>query len=120
MNEEPLIDLEVIQTNTKSWILVFPFDISGTVIYFTVKNKFSDPDSAAMISKTIDVPYNADSEAGKGYLNLESADTSIPIATYVYDIKFQRNQSGGGILQRVDIGKGIFRVNYTVTQRING
>lgn len=120
MEQEPLRNLEVIQTNTKSWCLLFPFDISGCVLYFTVKKNLTDADDIALIALTIDVPYNSDSEAGKGYINLTSEDTTIPIAQYIYDIKFQRNMSGGGILQRITIGTGSFQVNSTVTQRTNG
>lgn len=120
MEQEPLRDLEVIQTNTKCYSLLFPFDISGCVIYFTVKKCLTDLDSTALIALTIDCPYNSNSEAGKAFINLTSELTTIDVGNYFYDIKFQRNDSGGGILQRHTIGTGIFRVNLTVTQRTNG
>ncbi len=118
MEQEPLIDLEVIQTNTKSWIIIFPFDISGCILYFTVKKCLKDNDRQALISITVECPYNSDSEAGKGFINLTSDDTTIPVGQYFYDMKFQRNSSAGYILQRHTLGTGLFRVNNTVTQRI--
>ena len=120
MNQEPLRDLEIVQTCTKSWTIIFPFDVSGCVLYFTVKKCLNDLDVNALIAKTIDIPYNVDSVAGKAYINISSADSSIPVGEYFYDIIFQRNESGGGILQRKPIGIGTFRVNISVTQRTNG
>ena len=117
MNQEPLIDLEIVQTCTKSWKIIFPFDISGCILFFTVKKCANDTDENAVISKTIEIPYDSDSEAGITWLNILSEDSTIPVANYVYNILFQRNSSGGAILQRIPIGIGIFRVNLSETQR---
>lgn len=94
--QEPLNDLEVIQTDTKTWRISFksagvPIDITDYVLFFTVKVTLTDLDVNAKISKTIVCPNNADSQAGLGFIALSSTDTNIAVGNYVYDMKYQVN-----------------------------
>jgi hypothetical protein len=115
--EQKIVDLEVIQTNTKSWKISFPFDISGYILFFTVKKNLNDTDINAVIEKRIDCPYNIDSQNGIVYLNLSTEDTNIDIGQYFYDIKIQQDASGGEVIKRNTVGTGTFRVNATITIR---
>jgi hypothetical protein len=122
--QESLIDLEVIQTDTKTWRFVIkdkngdPVNITGYKLFFTVKEKLTDLDNVALIQKTVTCPSNDDSVAGIGFISLSSTDTNIPIANYVYDMKIQQN-SGLTIVWRKTIATGVFRVNATGTKRVS-
>ena len=65
-----------------------PENISGWFVYLTVKNDWNDLDSAAIITKTVQFPTNAESASGVGYLSLSIAETTVPIGEYYYDFKF--------------------------------
>jgi len=115
---ETIKDLEVIQTDTKTYKVVVTengavVDISGHILFFTVKAKLTDADTAALISKTVTCPHNAASEAGIGYITLSSTDTNIASSNYTYDIKYQ-NSTG----LRKTIISGEYQVNTTVTKRL--
>ena len=87
------INLQLVKKDTKVWKFVIkknnlPEDISGWTLYFTVKNDFNDEDSAAIITKNVTFPSNAESQAGIGYLPLTSTDTNVEIGERYYDMKF--------------------------------
>jgi hypothetical protein len=118
---ENLTNLEVVRTDTKTFSINVtnngnPVDISGYLLFFTVKANINDLDDNALISKTQVCPDDIISEAGIGYINLTSVDTTIPIANYTYDIKLQRN-AGIEILWRKTILSGKFKVGLTATTR---
>jgi hypothetical protein len=86
------INLQVVKKDMKTWKIVIkknkiPVDISGWSLYFTCKTDFNDADSAAIITKNVTFPSNAESQAGIGYLSLTSTDTDVTIGEYFYDIK---------------------------------
>jgi len=61
-----------------------PVDITGAVIYFTVKKSSADSDQEALIYKEISEhiePIN-----GKSRLDILSTDTNLPIGRYLYDL----------------------------------
>jgi hypothetical protein len=61
-----------------------PVDITGAVIYFTVKNSSNEPDSAALIYK--EISEHIDAINGKTRFDLLSTDTNKPIGRYLYDL----------------------------------
>jgi len=60
-------------------------NITGWVLFFTVKAKADDLDSAATISKTITV--FSDPTNGEAELELTSTDTNQVIGSYLFDIQ---------------------------------
>jgi hypothetical protein len=86
-------NLELVKKDSKTYqfriaLNRVPVDISGWQLYFTVKADVNDADSAAIISKDVTFPSNAESANGVGYLSLTSSDTNVPVSEYVYDLKF--------------------------------
>ena len=86
------INLQLVKNDSKTWRIVIkknnlPEDISGWSLYFTCKTDFNDADSAAIITKNVTFPHNAESEAGIGYLILTSADTNVALGELYYDMK---------------------------------
>ena len=115
---ETVLDLEVIQTDTKTYKFTVTKDgavedISGDKLFFTVKNKLTDADSAAIISKTVTCPNNTASQAGIGYITLTSTDTNVASGNYSYDIKYQQGTS-----LRKTVVSGKYQVNKSATQRL--
>lgn len=113
------MNLEITQTDTKTYKVTITesgvaVNIAGHLLFFTVKEKLSDMDSSALISKTVTCPNNTDSQAGIGYIVLSSSDTNIAAGNYSYDMKYQNT-----ISFRKTIVSGQFRVNTTVTKRIS-
>jgi hypothetical protein len=62
-----------------------PIDITGWIILFTAKEKISDIDAVAKMSKTITV--HSEPLSGKTNLILTASDTNITPGSYIYDIK---------------------------------
>lgn len=121
-SQEPLISLEVIQLNTKTWTLDItgidgnPLPLYGYTVFFTVKSSLIDEDAQAKISKTIICPNDANSTAGKAFISLNNSDTNVAVGNYIYDITLQKVE-GSVITFRRSIATGSFRVNLTVTKR---
>jgi hypothetical protein len=114
---ELIKNLEVIRTDTKTYKVTITDDgavvnITGHTLFFTVKAKITDADSAALISKTVVCPNNSDSIAGIGFITLSSTDTAILAGNYTYDLKYQKDTN-----LRKTVMSGIYQVNNTVTQR---
>jgi hypothetical protein len=86
------LNLQLVKKDTKTWKLVLtrngsPEDISGWSLYFTAKTNFNDLDNAAIITKNVTFPNNAESQAGIGYLSLTSIDTDVAVGESYYDFK---------------------------------
>jgi len=73
------LEIEVINEDTD-----IPVDITGTVIYFTVKKSSSEPDSEAFIYK--EISEHTDPINGKSRLDILSTDTNLPVGRYLYDL----------------------------------
>jgi len=92
MEDIQIQDFKIVRGDTWKRELEFYSDsgetnITGWTIFLTAKEKISDADSSAKISKTITVhtePLN-----GKTQITLSSAETNLPIGSYVYDIQFK-------------------------------
>ena len=64
-------------------------NIDGWEMRFTVKNKISDPDSAAIIKKIVTSFINPTS--GEAELVLTPTDTTQEIKSYLFDLQFKTN-----------------------------
>lgn len=110
-------DLILTQKTTQVSYYVFEdngisVDITGWTVYFTVKERMSSPDSAAIISKTIST--HPDGEKGIAEIALTSSDTNIEPGSYYYDIKFKDNETPANI---IDVMTGRLLIERINTQR---
>ena len=87
-------NLSIIAGDSKSYNLTFSdatgtaLDITGWIIYFTVKRTYADADVDAILSKTVTV--HTDPTAGKTSIVLAHADTEgLPRGVYYYSIQAQ-------------------------------
>ena len=84
-------DLSIYRGDDKTWNLTFkdangdPIDLTDTVIYFTVKKKTADLDSAAYISKNI--TSHSQATAGLSAIAITDTDSDIAVGTYYYVIQ---------------------------------
>jgi len=85
-------------------------DITGWTIFLTIKAKADDPDSSAVISKTITT--FSDPTAGIAEISLTPTDTNQAIASYVYDIQVKTN-----VGEIYTIVEGILTITKDITQR---
>jgi len=85
-------------------------DITGWTIFLTVKAKADDPDSSAVISKTITTFSNP--TAGIAEIELTPIDTNQAIGNYVYDIQVKTN-----VGEIYTIVEGILTIIKDITQR---
>ena len=101
----------------KNYTLYFEDDdgdrinITGWVLFFTVKTNIDDPDSAAKISKTITI--HTDPINGESQIALSSIDT-VDVVNYCYDIQYKTLT--GSIKTIVE---GYVTISKDVTQRIS-
>jgi len=78
-----------------------PIDLTGSTIWFTLKENIKDPDTAAAIQKVI--TNHTDPTNGKTRIVLESSDTQdLQLGSYHYDIQLVDN---GGNVTTVLIGR---------------
>jgi len=85
-----IYDFEIVILDTKTIPLEFytdsgKIDISAWTVFFTMKEKITDLDAAAKISKTITV--HVDPTNGYTEIPLTSADTTQNPGNYVYDVQ---------------------------------
>jgi hypothetical protein len=85
-----IYDFEIVREDTKT--LPFEFysesgkvDITDWTVFFTMKEKITDLDAAAKISKTITV--HVDPTNGYTEIPLTSADTTQTPGNYIYDVQ---------------------------------
>ncbi|MBF0141096.1 MAG: hypothetical protein HQL74_12560 [Magnetococcales bacterium] len=65
-----------------------PLDITGNVLWITLKKNVSDRDADAVFQKRIVCPENTDSMNGTGLVVLTSAETKLlNPGVYLYDIQ---------------------------------
>lgn len=123
--KQPFFNLEVIQTNTKTWKFQVsdktgaPVPLAGYLVFFTVKANLTDTDNNALIAKSFTIADDVDASNGIFFVSLTESDTNIAIGEYYFDFKLQQDQSGGAVLTRRTLGTGKFIVNTTITQRIS-
>ena len=87
-----------------------PININGWTVFFTVKAKTDDPDSAAIISKTITVFSNPN--AGEAEIALSSTDTAQVIENYLFDIQIKTSNN-----EIITVLEGILTITQDITTR---
>jgi len=65
-------------------------DITGWTIFFTVKEKVSDEDASAKISKTITT--HTDPTNGESKITLTYTDTALTCKNYIYDLQVKTDE----------------------------
>jgi hypothetical protein len=112
-----ILDIDVTRGNTWKRTLVFEndnggvFDITNWKVFFTAKEKITDLDVAAKISKTITV-HTAPLE-GETTISLTAIDTDIAPGSYIYDIKFITDSAA----EEITIISGIINILHGITLR---
>lgn len=92
-------------------------DITGWVIFFTVKVNFSDTDHEAIISKTIMDHFDA--AVGISKIHLTNEETNY-VGVYYYDIQIKRpNDDVPGTFDIFTVLSGEIEFKQDVTQRIS-
>lgn len=88
-------DLQIYRGDDKTWQVQFKdalevaIDITGWSVYFTVKEKDSDTDINAKITKTI--TSHVDPTGGKTDIILVPADTQSLKGNFYYDIRVKKD-----------------------------
>jgi len=85
-------------------------NITGWTLFFTVKIKSEDPDSSAIISKTITTFSNP--ENGEAELELTTTDTNQTIGSYLFDIQVKTNNN-----EIYTVLEGLLTICKDITQR---
>ena len=87
-----------------------PIDITGWTVFFTVKAKIDDPDTSAIIAKTIIIFDNP--TAGEAGIALTSDNTDKPIGSYLWDLQIKTNLG-----QITTVAEGILTITQDITIR---
>lgn len=107
-------DLSIYEGEDKIWTVTIvdssgdPIDITGYTFLFVVKNKISDSDSDAIISK--EITSHTDPTGGVTQIAIDSADTAGQNGKFIYDYQWLDATSK----RRVILKKATF----TVLQRV--
>jgi hypothetical protein len=64
-------------------------DLTGSKVYFTVKENESDADADALITK--EVTSHSDPTAGETQISLNPTDTNVDPGTYFYDLQVKNS-----------------------------
>ena len=109
------INLEVFKGNSFIRQLVFvknvaPQNITGWTIYFTIKNKLTDPDSAAILQQTITSFTNP--TGGIHVINISPATMEELLGVFQYDITYK--DTDGTVKTFMD---GSITINMNATRR---
>jgi len=91
-----------------------PINITGWVVFFTVKEFMIDTDANAKIKKTITV--HSDPTNGKTVISLTETDTDITPKSYYYDITIQDDDTAEPE-NRFVILRGRLTIERTTTRR---
>lgn len=108
-----LTNLMIVQGDAKAYNLTFTsggeeLDITGATVQMSVKRKLKDQDYAFPPKVVTD---HTDPENGKTTVALSTADTSIDLGDYYYDI-----QISGGSVTKKTILKGKLTITWQVTE----
>lgn len=90
-----------------------PIDITGWILFFTMKEKVSDTDANALIKKEVTVHSNP--TGGISAVTLESTDTDEDeyVGNFFYDVQAKRPDTS-----IVTLCKGIIYFDSDVTRRV--
>lgn len=72
-------------------------NLSGSTVFFTVKESLEDTDDEAIIEKEVSV--HSDPTAGETEITLDTTDTNVEPGTYFYDL--QLKNSGNKIVSTI-------------------
>lgn len=98
--------------DSQNYYLEFEADITGWIIYFTMKKNYNDSDDAAILKK--DITVHIDPVNGKTKFTLTHEDTKdLELFDYYYDIQIRKQD---GITIKTPM-KGHFEIVYDVTNR---
>jgi Tfp pilus assembly protein PilV len=108
-----MTDRSIYKGTSKTYLITYKVNgvvanITGFTFYFSVKKMESQPNSSALISKTITT--HSDPTNGQTQIILSPTDTNIPTGVYIYDIIVLDTSNNR---YRVDGGK--FTILATVT-----
>lgn len=118
MSCSPSSPLEFIRRDTVTLTITFtdqdgtPIDLTGSTVFFTLKEKPTDPDSEALIATSWTV--HSDPTAGVTSVTLSTSQTDIDPGSYYYDFQIR---DGGGAIQSTK--KGTLVVLQDITVRIS-
>ena len=87
-------------------------DITGAILFLTIKNKPSDTDVDAVLSKTIASVDLTDPMSGNAEIEITSTDCTSLLGNYIYSIKIKLSD---GNIYTVSEGNLCFRTE--ITQR---
>jgi len=104
--DDKLLDLTFYADEEKK----IPIDITGYVVFFTVKKKPTDPDSEALI--IVDRDTHTLPSEGKTEIEIPNSMTNIPIGTYYYDIQIKDTDD-----RIFTVARGKFEVVWQATKR---
>lgn len=108
--------LEIKRGDTQNYTLYFKdengavIDITGWIVFFTVKENIDDTDDNAKIKKTITA--HSDAVNGETTIALSSVDTNL-VGNYLFDIQIKKST---GEIKTILEGNVVFQKD--VTQRI--
>lgn len=99
MSCSPTSPIEFIRRDTVTLTITFtnqdgdPIDLTGSTVFFTIKDRPDDPDSEALLATSW--TSHTDPTAGRTSVTLSTTQTNIEPDAYFYD--FQVRESGGAI-----------------------
>lgn len=98
MSCENIVNIEIYKNKTKTWEIQFEennaaLNIEDFKIYFIVKTKKSDLDSAALLN--IEITNHSDAVNGKTEIHLTKAQTNaLSLGNYWYSVEFNDGETG--------------------------
>lgn len=101
-------ELVVKPDNDYSFLVTFPFVITGCTILFKVKKKLRDDDNQAVISTTL-TPHPT--ETTKAYLTLTHTQTDKPTGYYQWQMKVLKADG-----TRKSTNNGVFKIDEVVIE----
>jgi len=80
-------------------------DITGDIIYMTIKKSATDPDVLADMRRVLIVPSDANSVIGIATVIFTAAETAVTAGVYFYDVQWKRIVSGSDEIVTLLTGK---------------
>lgn len=90
--------IDIIKRDDSAFQLTFtdingdPIDLTGGIVFFTVKKHKIDTDDDALIVKDIEAADIDNPEDGIVILTLSAEETDIPVGDYYFDVQLKTNE----------------------------